>query len=327
MWHRGRELSAARIQFHDLRPTVEEFAAAVAAGLSSRPRSIPPKYFYDARGSQLFDAITATPEYYPTRTEIALLEGNAAAIARRVGTGSLLVEPGGGSCAKVHILLQGLQPCAYVPMDISRDHLWLAAQELAAQYPWLEIHAACTDFVRHMAIPDTAPEGPRVAFFPGSSIGNFDPSGAVEFLATIAEVVGAGGFLLIGVDLKKDRPTLEAAYNDAAGITAAFNLNLLSRIKRELRADIALDAWRHKAFYNEPLGRIEMHLESRTVQTVRVGDQRFEFTAGETIHTENSYKYGVEEFQQLAAEAGFRTEEVWVDDGRLFSVQLLSVPD
>jgi dimethylhistidine N-methyltransferase len=311
------------VELHDLHPTPADLAAEVLAGLRRRPRSIPPKFFYDTEGSRLFDAITQTPEYYPTRTELGILRAQAAEIAARVGTGSLLVEPGGGSCAKVRILLEGLRPCAYVPMDISREHLWVAAEQVAAEFPWLEVHAACTDFTRLMEVPATAPEGPRVAFFPGSSIGNFDPLGAVDFLAAVAELVGPGGFLLIGVDLKKDRARLNAAYNDAAGVTAAFNRNLLARINRELGADFDLAAWRHLAFYDEDLGRIEMHLVSERAQTVRLAGETFDFAAGETLHTENSYKYTVEELQQLAAEAGFQPEAVWTDSEGLFSVHLL----
>jgi len=313
------------IEFHDLHPTPADFAAEVLAGLRRRPRYIPPKFFYDARGSQLFDAITALPEYYLTRAEVEVLAANAAEIAQRVGTGSLLVEPGGGSCAKVRILLEGLRPCAYVPMDISREHLRAAAEQVAAEFPWLEVHASCADFTRAMTLPETAPEpeGPRVAFFPGSSIGNFDPEGAVGFLAAVAELVGPGGFLLIGADRKKDKAILDAAYDDAAGVTAAFNLNLLERMNRELAADFDLAAWRHRAFYNEAQGRIEMHLVSLRPQTVRVAGESFTFDAGETIHTENSYKYGIEEFQALAARAGFEPAAVWSDARGLFAVHLL----
>jgi dimethylhistidine N-methyltransferase len=311
------------IEFHDLHPTPADLAADVLAGLRRRPRYIPPKFFYDAEGSRLFDAITQTPEYYPTRAELSILRAQASEIAARVGTGSLLEEPGGGSCAKVRILLEGLRPCAYVPMDISREHLWLAAEQVAAEFPWLEVHAACTDFTRLLELPASVPAGPRVAFFPGSSIGNFDPPAAADFLAAVAELVGPGGFLLIGVDLKKDRALLDAAYNDAAGITAAFNRLLLTRINRELGADFHLAAWAHRAFYDAALGRIEMHLVSERLQTVRVAGESFDFVAGETIHTENSYKYAIDEFRGLATQAGFRPEAVWTDAGGLFSVHLL----
>ena len=315
-------MSAQNIQFHDLHTTRDDFLRDVLEGLTARPASIPPKYFYDQKGSKLFDQITGLPEYYPTRTEIAILRQNAADIARHVGTGNLLVEPGGGSCEKVHILLEGLKPCAYVPMDISRDHLQLAAQELAVEFPWLEIHAACTDFTRHMQVPPTAPAGKHVAFFPGSSIGNFRPRDAVGFLQAIAQLVGSGGYLLIGVDLKKDRTILEAAYDDAQGVTARFNLNLLEHINRELGANFNLSSWRHRALYNEQEGRIEMHLDSTCEQTVEIDGQQFEFRQGESIHTENSYKYTTEEFIELAASAGFVADKLWVDENQLFSVHL-----
>ncbi len=318
-------MEARNIQFHDLHTTRDEFLDDVLNGLRKRPAAIPPKYFYDEKGSKLFDQITRLPEYYPTRTEVAILNANAADIAAHVGTGNLLVEPGGGSCEKVHILLEGLQPCAYVPMDISRDHLQLAAEELAIQYPWLEIHAACTDFTQQMELPPSAPQGTRVAFFPGSSIGNFDPEGAVVFMQAIAELVGPAGFLLIGVDLKKDRTVLEAAYDDAQGVTARFNLNLLTHINRELGADFDETVWRHKAVYNEQAGRIEMYLQSKTDQVVHINGETFRFAAGEEIHTENSYKYTTEEFIHLGDRAGFASENLWVDDDRLFSVHLFKV--
>lgn len=314
--------STSNIRFHYLHEPADEFEVDVLQGLKQRPASVPPKYFYDKTGSELFDRITSLPEYYPTRTEIDILSRNAQRIAQHIGTGSLLVEPGGGSLAKVHILLQGLQPCAYVPMDISRDHLMYAAEELASAFPWLEIHAACTDFTRQMQLPPQTPAATAVAFFPGSSIGNFDPEHAVEFLSTIAELVGDGGYLLIGVDLKKDHQLLQAAYDDAQGITALFNLNLLTRINRELQGDFNVAQWQHKALYNEALGRIEMHLLSLQDQRVNIAAQEFHFKQGETIHTENSYKYTTDEFIQLAARAGFETVDLWLDDDELFSVHL-----
>jgi dimethylhistidine N-methyltransferase len=316
-------VSRAPISFHDLRSTADDLAEDVLTGFSRAQKSIPPKYFYDAEGSRLFDAITELPEYYPTRTETAMLHEYADEIANKAGTGHLLVEPGSGSCSKARILFEGLQPCAYVPMDISRDHLRVAAQEVAIDFPWLEVHAACTDFTRLMTLPPNSPEGRRLAFFPGSSIGNFDPDAAVGFLGMIADMVGPGGQLLIGVDLKKDKAVLEAAYDDAAGITAAFNLNLLARINRELGADFDLAQWRHRALYNEAQGRIEMHLVSRVAQQVSLQGQTFRFAEDETIHTENSYKYTVAEFRDLASQAGFTTDTVWLDDDCLFSLHLL----
>jgi dimethylhistidine N-methyltransferase len=320
---RKSKVTRASITFHDLHPGADDLAADVVAGFSLPQKSIPPKYFYDAEGSRLFDIITGLPEYYPTRTETAMLRKYADEIAQKAGTGHLLVEPGSGSCGKARILFEGLQPCAYVPMDISGDHLRVAAEEVAAEYPWLEVHAACTDFTRLMTLPPSSPEGRRLAFFPGSSIGNFDPDRAVDFLRMIADMVGPGGQLLIGVDLKKARQVLEAAYNDAQGVTAAFNLNLLTRINRELGADFDLAKWKHRAFYNQTEGRIEMHLVSRVDQQVHLAGHTFDFAEGETIHTENSYKYSVPEFRDLAARAGFTTDTVWTDDDNLFSLHLL----
>ncbi|MEJ2310353.1 MAG: L-histidine N(alpha)-methyltransferase [Gammaproteobacteria bacterium] len=318
-----KQVIKASVSFHDLHPGADDLAADVLEGFSRPQKMIPPKYFYDTEGSRLFDAITSLPEYYPTRTETAMLHEYADEIAHKAGTGHLLVEPGSGSCSKARILFEGLKPCAYVPMDISGDHLRVAAEAVAADYPWIEVHAACTDFTRLMTLPPGSPEGHRLAFFPGSSIGNFDPDRAVDFLRMIAGMVGPGGQLLIGVDLKKKKQILEAAYNDAEGITAAFNLNLLRRINRELGADFDLAQWRHRAFYNQAEGRIEMHLVSRADQQVRLQGETFEFAEGETIHTENSYKYSVAEFRDLAASAGFTTDTVWTDDDNLFSLHLL----
>ncbi len=319
-----------KLWFHDLHSTTSEFTSDVLQGLAKRPAAIPPKYFYDAKGSQLFDAITKLPEYYQTRTEIAILQDNADQIAHLVGTARLLIEPGGGSCTKVHILLEGLRPMAYVPMDISSQHLRLATQELATTFPWLEIHATCTDFTQRMELPPTALEnskGTKVAFFPGSSIGNFDPGIAIKFLISIAQLVQPGGYLLIGVDLKKDKSILHAAYNDSAGITAQFNLNLLQRINLELDANFDLSGWQHKAFYNEQAGRIEMHLVSLREQRIHIGQSYFDFAAGETIHSENSYKYSTQEFIKLAQYAGFQSIALWVDPDNLFSVHLFRVQE
>lgn len=319
--------NSAEIGFYDQHPEPADFYREVIDGLRRRPRNIPPKFFYDEKGSQLFDAICELPEYYPTRTEIALLSKHAGEMSRLMGRGCMLVEPGSGSSAKVRLLLEDVRPSVYMPMDISKDYLIESARALSAEYPWLDVRAACADFTSSVQLP-YCPDGVhRVAFFPGSSIGNFDPDDAVEFLRNIARLVGKRGGLLVGVDLKKSVDVLNAAYNDAQGVTAAFNLNLLSRINRELGANFELERFAHRAFYNEAEGRIEMHLISNVAQVVSIGSERFAFDQGESIHTENSYKYSIEEFHRLASRAGLGARGLWVDDKALFSIHYLEAPD
>ena len=313
------------IQFYDNQPKAVDFYAEVISGLQREPKTIPPKFFYDEIGSKLFDAICELPEYYPTRTEMALLTRHADEIANLIGKECLLIEPGSGSSQKVRMLLEALQPAAYMPMDISRNYLLQAAQQLAADYPWLEVHATCIDFTTELTLHFCPPHAHRVAFFPGSSIGNFEPVDAIGFLHNIANMVGVGGGLLIGVDLKKEESILNAAYNDAQGITAEFNLNLLSRINHELGGDFDIEAFQHEAFYNSEAGRIEMHLTSCLPQTVTVGDESISITEQESIHTENSYKYSVEEFSSLAGLAGFDLINVWKDEDNLFSLHYYQI--
>ena len=319
-------IPAASIEFHDYHPRPSDFLAEVIEGLRQSPKRIAPKFFYDERGSRLFEQITELPEYYPTRTEQDILQNNAEEIARVVGRNCLLVEPGSGNCEKVRLLLDVLRPQAYIPMDISREHLRKAAQMISMDYPWLDVHAACIDFTQPLDFSFCPPEAQRIAFFPGSSIGNFEPDDAVEFMHQVAQGVGHGGGMLIGVDLKKDRAILDAAYNDAAGVTARFNLNLLARINRELGANFVLDRFEHRAFYNAGAGRIEMHLISRDKQIVVIDDRIISLEQGESIRTEHSYKYTIEEFQKLAAQAGFMPIYVWTDKDALFSVHYFEVP-
>jgi len=313
------------IQFYDEHPKPVDFYAEVITGLQRKPKLIPPKFFYDEAGSRLFDAICEVPEYYPTRTEMALLYEHAEEIAVLIGKECLLIEPGSGSSQKVRLLLDALQPAAYMPMDISRTHLLNAAQQLSEDYPWLEVHATCIDFTTEMKLRFCPPNIHKVAFFPGSSIGNFEPVDAIGFLRNMAYMVGAGGGLLIGVDLKKDHNILNAAYNDTQGITAQFNLNLLTRINHELDGRFNIDTFKHKAFYNPHIGRIEMHLSSSEDQIITVGDKVVNFKKAETIHTESSYKYTVEEFAGLAKEAGFELVTVWTDSDDLFSLHYYQV--
>jgi dimethylhistidine N-methyltransferase len=301
------------------------FLEDVLDGLGQAEKTLPAKYFYDERGSRLFDEICELEEYYPTRTETSLLARHAGAIAEQVGKGVTLLELGSGSSTKVRHLLDRLdEPAAYVPVDISKEHLEASAARLAADYPGLKVKPVFADYVQ--GFPLNVEGGPErtLAFFPGSTIGNFYPAEAHTFLARLGRRLGAGSRLLIGVDLKKSRSRLEAAYNDAAGVTAAFNLNLLERINRELDGTFDLDGFTHVAFYNEELGRIEMHLESLHNQTVLVAGVPFRFEAGETIHTENSYKFSVDDFRKLARDAGWSADITWTDDENLFSIHLLS---
>ncbi|KAA0011328.1 L-histidine N(alpha)-methyltransferase [Billgrantia pellis] len=313
------------VRFHDQQPP----AAAVSlgeellAGLIATPKFTSPKFLYDRRGSELFDAICRQPEYYPTRTEEAILKAAKAEIAEVVGPHAALIELGSGASRKVRLLLEALRPACYLGVDISRDFLWESTRRLATDYPWLEVHAACADFTCPMVWPEGFGGERPVAFFPGSSIGNFTPDEAEGFLCGLAELLPVGGGLLIGVDLIKDRTVLDAAYNDAAGITAAFNLNLLERLRHEFDADVEPSRFQHQAFYNESDSRIEMHLVSRCDQTVRVAGERIRFVEGESLHTENSYKYSVEGFRRLAACAGFESRAQWTDPDALFCIHYL----
>lgn len=315
------------IQFYDYHPDAADFYSEVITGLQAEPKNIPPKFFYDEYGSRLFERICECPEYYPTRIEQQILQENADEIAAIIGKHAYIIEPGSGSCEKIRLLLDSLQPRAYVPLDISRDFLKQAADSVSQDYPWLEVCAACVDYTQPLMLPFAPQDVRKLAFFPGSSIGNFEPEHARTFLAQVAETVGAGGGILIGVDLKKQQEVLNLAYNDAAGVTAAFNLNLLTRVNNELGADFDLAEFEHQAFYNTSAGRIEMHLVSRCRQTVVIDSEQFEFAEGESIHTENSYKYTVAEFQRLASQAGFMPVYVWTDAREYFSVHYFEVPN
>jgi dimethylhistidine N-methyltransferase len=315
-------LAPGVVRFYSFLPSAERLREDVLAGLALPQKSIPPKYFYDEQGCRLFESICELPEYYLTRTETAILRGNVADIAQFVGPDAQLIEYGSGVQAKTRILIQALQTRLYVPIDIAADTLRASSNELAGRFPWLNVVGVCADYTRPLALPEFVgvPIRRKVVFFPGSTVGNFTPAEALQFLKQAHRVVGAGGALLIGVDLKKDKATLEAAYADAQGVTARFNLNLLERINRELNGDFQLNRFRHKAFYDPIAGRIEMHLESLASQIVHVAGERFGFAPGETIHTEISCKYSVAEFQELGKRAGFSPEKVWTDLEQLFSV-------
>ena len=278
-------MTAAPVSFRDVLAAREDFLEDVLAGLAGHPPAIPPKYFYDRAGSELFDRICALPEYYVTRTELAILRAHAREIAAAAGADSVLLELGSGASRKIRLLLEALHPRAYVGIDISGDFLLASCRRLASDYPWLRVHAVCADLCEPLPAQHL-PEGRRLAFYPGSSIGNFDPAQAQEFLAHVRELVGPAGALLIGVDLKKDPGVLHAAYNDSAGVTAQFNLNVLRRMRRELGARLDPHGFRHLAFYNQDAGRIEMHLQAIGAQAIRIGSECFEFADGATIHGE-----------------------------------------
>lgn len=316
----------SELQFYDYHPKLSDFYSEVVAGLRANPKRIPPKFFYDEIGSQLFEQICQLPEYYPTRIEQKILEDNAAEIAEIIGQHPYIIEPGCGSCEKIRLLLETLKPDAYVPMDISKEFLQASAQALSDEYPWLDVHAACVDFTEPMDLPFCPPDARKLAFFPGSSIGNFEPQQAKCFLSHVLDTVGTDGGMLIGVDLKKDEAKLNSAYNDKQGVTADFNLNLLTRINSELDANFDLEYFNHQAFYNTDAGRIEMHLVSQKPQQIKIGGHRISFEAGETIHTESSYKYTIEEFQELGSGAGFNPVYVWTDAEQQFSVHYFEAP-
>jgi dimethylhistidine N-methyltransferase len=292
----------------------------ILAGLRKPQKTLHPKFFYNAEGARLFDRITCLPSYYLSRAEHEILRRYCPAISAYSGTDCILIEPGAGTCDKVQLLLPSLRPSAYVPIDIADDCLQMAALRLAEQFPWLECHAISADFSAGFELPPHLPDGRRVAFYPGSSIGNYEPAAAREFLCSVRSVVGADGGLLIGVDLRKPSWQLHAAYNDSQGITAAFNRNILKHVNRLTGSDIPVETFDHLAFYDPNQGRIEMHLRSRYAQTISIAGTPIDFAQGETIHTENSYKYTIPAFCELAESAGFEHQQTWCDADKLFSV-------
>ncbi len=303
---------------------VQEFATAVVAGLSKPKKSLPSRFFYDARGSELFEQITQLPEYYPTRIEVAILKAHVAEIASGLGQDTVLVEFGSGSSLKTEILIDHMPNlAAYIPIDISQSALADARQRLAARYPRLDIRPLVGDFSKPIDVPSDLTGYRRVGFFPGSTLGNLVPADAAKLLGAMRLTLGSDSQLIIGIDLKKEVRKLIRAYNDSAGVTSDFNLNLLARINRELDGGIDLDSFRHEAIYNPGEGRVEMHLVSEKDQEIPISGRRFTFRSGETIHTENSYKYSIDQFQALAGESKWQPLGVWTDDDKQFSVHLL----
>lgn len=303
-------------------PATSDLLSDVIAGLSSDPRTLPCKYFYDERGAALFQKICELPEYYVTRTELDILDRHRAEIASQLGPNIELIGLGTGAGTKTRILVEALEkPAVYIPVDISEKQLRKSSALFRKIFPYLEVLPVCADYLQPVVLPSPRHKAARnVVYFPGSTIGNFEPHEALEFLRRIANVSGRGGGLLIGVDLQKNQNVIEAAYNDKAGVTAQFNLNLLPHINRETGANFEISRWQHRAIYNTEAGRIEMHLISATDQTVRIQDRQFHFRAGEKIVTEHSYKYTPEGFIALARQAGFDFVNLWTDDARLFGV-------
>jgi dimethylhistidine N-methyltransferase len=311
----------------DLQPSVDTFREDILAGMSSSPKRLPSKYLYDRRGSELFERICELEEYYPTRTELAIMRRHGGEMAEALGKHCVLVEYGSGAGVKTRILLDHLeQPAGYVPVDISRDHLRQTSLAMDADYHQLPVHPVCADFTHPFELPDdVVPHRHRVVYFPGSTIGNLQPAGVLALLQGIAELCRPDGGLLLGIDLKKDPAVLEAAYNDAQGVTAEFNLNLLRRINRELDADFPLEQFRHRAVYNEQAGRVEMHLVSQRAMRVEIGGEAFELAAGETICTEYSHKYDLDEFCRDTAKTGLKRRHTWTDDRRYFAIVYFEV--
>jgi len=303
--------------------SVADDLSEIVEGLSRRQKALSPKFFYDERGSKLFDAICELPEYYPTRTELSIMQTNMQEIVNLVGSQASLIEFGSGSSLKTHMLLKNLlQLAAYVPVDISREHLLRAADAIAAEYPAIEVWPVLADFMQTFELPNPSVMPLRnIVYFPGSTIGNFSPEEAHELLKVMHLEAGEDGALLIGVDLQKDSKIIELAYNDSAGVTADFNLNILSRINKEFGGNFNVDLFQHRAIYNEEHGRMEMYLVSQCAQIVRIGGRSIHFEKGEALLTEYSHKYTLEQFRKIANRAGFLVHTVWTDPEQLFSVQ------
>ena len=299
------------------------FARDAIGDLSQHPKRLSPKYFYDATGSELFEAITRLPEYYPTRTELGILRDRGDEIAKIIPKGAALIEFGAGATTKVRLLLEKCAFAAYVPVDISGDFIKAQANVLSRDFPDLSVYPVAADFTAPFALPAEVAAMPKVGFFPGSTIGNFEPHEACSFLKSAHDILGRGALMIIGADLEKDERVLHDAYNDAAGVTARFNLNVLVRINRELGGNFDLSAFAHRAIYNRERHRIEMHLISKKQQAVRMLGTNFSFRPGESIHTESSYKYSIDRFAALARGSGWLVQESWTDAKAMFSVHAL----
>jgi len=326
---RNNSMSAAGVRAAEYPGVSRSLLAEVLGGLTAERKTLPPKLFYDATGAELFERITTLPEYYLTRAELEILDARAHEIAALAAPRAVLVEYGSGAGVKVRLLLDafaaaGTPLAAYVPIDISREQLADVAAQIAAEYPAVPVHLVCADYTAPLQLPDLPQRARRIAFFPGSTIGNFHPTEAAAFLRRVRRTVADDGALVLGVDRRKDAATLNAAYDDAAGVTAAFNLNMLHRLNREFGADFDVSSFAHRAFFNETASRVEMHLVSLDRQTVCVAGERVAFEAGETIWTESSYKYDRDALDLLVTSAGFRIARLWTDSAEQFWVTYLT---
>lgn len=314
---------AANLRFHEIPAPPHDEVQELLHGLSAVQPWLSPRFFYDERGSKLFDRITQTPEYYPTRTEKQILATHLPDMMAAAGNAAVLVEPGSGNCEKAAPFIRDHRVRHYVPIEISGDFLVASCRRLMERFPDLSVDAVCADFTRCARLPEAIPAKRRLLFFPGSTIGNFDPQQARNLLRRFASLVGPGGHLLIGVDLKKETALLNAAYNDAERLTEAFNLNVLRHLNKRFHCDFRLADFVHRAFYNENLGRVEMHLEAVRDTAAQIKGQRLVLSRGQTIHTENSWKYTLAEFKSLATAAGLSSRYAWTDNHGFFSVHLL----
>ncbi|MCY4127967.1 MAG: L-histidine N(alpha)-methyltransferase [Gammaproteobacteria bacterium] len=320
-------MTTERYRFFDQNPILPNVIEEIRQGLRESPKRISPKYFYDEHGSALFEQITDLPEYYLTRTEIGILDEYKEELSQIIDKSCCLIEYGSGSSRKVRLLINAIAPRFYVPVDISREHLDQSARAIHDDFASLHVYPTCADYTQTLELPDVIDGAPRCGFFPGSSIGNFERDDAARFLTNLRRDIGPGGHCIIGFDSRKPKTILEAAYNDTKGVTASFNLNLLSNLNRTTGTDFDPSGFRHQSFYNETLGRIEMHLVSKTTQNVTLDGETFHFANGETIHTENSYKYSLDEVKALAHKSGMSFIKHWEDSQAWFYVVLLRVPD
>lgn len=321
----GSSVTTQKLKYFDIYSEHGNDLDEIVSGMSKGVKSISPKFFYDEKGLKIIDAVYELPEYYLTRTEKQILVQAKDEICRLIGPDSIIIEPGSGSSDKIRLFLNDLQPKAYVPMGFSSEYLKKSGESLHGEFPWLDLFVVCTDYVHHFKLPDQLPSGKRVVFYPGSSLGNLEPNEVISFLESLAEAVGKGGGLLIGIDLQKDKDVVELAYNDPKGVCKAFYLNVFDRLNAEYGANFQADNFQYQVKYNEELARVEKYLISNQKQTINIGSHFFEIDTNEPIRAENSYKFTVDQFHALAETVGFSPVRVWTDPLNLFSVHYLEV--